>query len=96
MATRLISERIKVELEDTPQGLRQPVAFLWRGKRFVIKRILSALLDVGFGAGEITRTWYRRRHRNYFRVETEEGEIFEIYLDRSGSRRDWILKRQIQ
>ena len=43
----------------------------------------------------MTRTWYRRRHRNCYRVRTEEGSIYEPYLDRSGSRRDWVLAREL-
>jgi len=94
-ATKLISERIEVELSDGAERLREPVAFTWRGRRYVVREIVSAWTDAGFGAGEVTRTWYRRRHRNVYRVETEEGETYELYLDRGGSRRDWVLRRKV-
>lgn len=95
MTTNLISERIEVELSDPEHSLREPVAFTWRGKRYAVRAVLTAWVDAGFGAGEVTRTWYRRRHRNYYRVETDEGEIYEIYLDRSGSRREWVLAKRM-
>ena len=95
VTTKLISERITVEFTESPAGLKEPAVFTWRGKRHVIRQVLSAWVDAGFGAGEVTRTWYNRRHRNYYRVETDEGEIYELYLDRSGSKRDWILARRL-
>lgn len=94
--TELISERIEVELSDDERALRVPVAFTWRGQRYVIRQIVSVWVDAGFGAGEVTRTWYRRRHRNAYRVETEGGEVFEVYLDRGGSRRDWVLAKKLE
>jgi len=84
-----------VELGDMEGKLRDPVAFTWRGERHVIREILSAWTDTGFGAGEATRTWWRRRHRNAYRVETEAGEVYELYLDRGGSRREWVLKGKV-
>ncbi len=92
---KLVSERIQVELSDGMGTLREPVAFTWRGERHVVKEILSAWVDAGFGAGEVTRTWYRRRHRNMYRVATEAGEVYELYLDRGGSRREWVLRGKV-
>lgn len=74
-------------------GVREPVAFTWRGRRYEVHQIINAWVDMGFGAGETTRTWYNRRHRNYYRVEADDGEKYELYLDRSGKRRDWVLAR---
>lgn len=93
--TKLISEKIGVEMEARGGGLREPVAFTWRGKRYEIRQLVNAWVDTGFGAGEKTRTWYNRRHRNYYRVEADDGQIYEFYLDRSGQRRDWVLARRL-
>lgn len=90
-----MNERIKVEAEAPAGGVREPVAFTWRGRRYEVSEILEAWVDAGFGAGEKTRTWYNRRHRNYYRVKADDGETYVIYLDRSGSRRDWILARKL-
>ena len=92
---KLISERIEVETAAPEGGVRQPVAFTWRGKRYEVRRVMSAWVDTGFGVGEVTRTWYNRRHRNYFRVEAEDGQVYEFYLDRSGRRREWVLARRL-
>jgi len=32
-----------------------------------------------------------RHHRNYYHVETDTGERFEIYLDRGAKRPEWVL-----
>lgn len=88
---QVISEDISVEM--TTAGPAVPVAFTWRGRRVMIRRVLAAWVDTGFGAGEVTRTWYRRRHRNLYRVLAEDGRLYEFYLDRSGSRRQWVLAR---
>lgn len=91
----LIDQSITVELDAPGGGVKEPVAFTWRGRRHAIAEIVAAWADYGFGAGEVTRTWYRRRHRNYYRVRTEEGALYELYLDRSGSRRQWVLSKEL-
>lgn len=91
----LISEKIRIETSAPTAGLKEPVAFTWRGHRYAIVRLVKAWVDAGFGAGEATRTWYNRRHRNYYRVEADDGEMYELYLDRSGKRRDWYLARRL-
>jgi hypothetical protein len=91
--TKLISEKIEVEIATSPGGVQEPVAFTWRGRRYGVRRIVNVWVDHSFGAGEVTRTWYRRRHRNYYRVEADDGEVYEFYLDRSGKLREWVLAR---
>jgi len=46
------------------------------------------------------RKWWQRHHRNYYRVRTSQGEVFEIYYDRGTSLkhpeyRKWYLHRQL-
>ena len=60
-----------------------------------MRRAVNTWVDTSFGAGEVTRTWYNRRHRNYYRVEADDGEVYEFYLDRSGKRREWVLARSL-
>ena len=91
--TKLIEERIEVGVEARPSGLQEPAFFTWRGRRYEVRRIVSAWVDKGFAAGEVTRRWWRRRHRNYYRVQADDGQVYEIYLDRGGSKRDWYLAR---
>jgi hypothetical protein len=91
----LISEPVKVELVDGPEGIKQPGAFVWRGERFEVAELLNEWQEVGFGAGERTRTWYRRRHRNHYRVRTLDGAMYELYLDRGSGRRIWTLHKRL-
>lgn len=93
---QLINERITVELHAPGGGVREPLAFTWRGHRYEVREIVSAWVDHGFGAGEATKTWYNRRHRNYYRLAADDGRLYDIYLDRSGSRREWILARVME
>jgi len=91
----LISEPVQVEMTDSGERLREPKAFVWRGERYEVAQVESMWTDTGFVAGERTRTWYRRRHRNCWRVKTTAGEVYELYLDRGGGRRTWILARRV-
>ena len=89
----LLSEAIEVEL---PEGtvLPSPVAFTLRGERWVVAETLQAWADHGFPPGVKRRSWLERRHRNYFRVRTEDGSVWELYLDRSGGARKWFASRR--
>ena len=91
----LYADRIEVELEKGVRALARPRAFVWRGQRYEVARILDAWHDAGF-AGQLRTKhgWWDRRHRNYFRVETESGEVWDIYLDRSGRKRQWYLSHR--
>jgi hypothetical protein len=67
----------------------------------MIADILEAWQDYGFGKSPMRRKrWWQRHHRNYYRVRTTEGELFEIYYDR-GTRLEhakserWFLYRQL-
>lgn len=78
-----ISEEIEVEFSDKP-GL--PEKLLWRGKEYKIVEIkgVRRFLD-------LKKPWWRRRHRDYFRVKVETGETFEIYFHRGPGRQYWVL-----
>ncbi len=83
-------------MEDTELALRAPVAFVWDGTRYEIERILDFWFDTGFGAQKRGKAWYTRRHRNYYRVETSDGDVYDIYLDRSGHQRKWVLYQRVE
>jgi hypothetical protein len=83
------SEEIEVE---TGRSSGRPSAFTWRGRRYEIREIWGEWPDYGFGAVPSGR-WWQRRHRTYYRVVTGGDEVFEIYLDRGGHRRQWYLYR---
>lgn len=89
----LYSERIEVELPQD-QALPAPVVFTWRGQRYEVRETVRRWTDTGFPPGAKRRSWLERRHREYFRLRTEEGAVWEVYLDRAGGRRAWFLSRR--
>lgn len=93
MSPKFIGEQIVVTTTGT---VKQPARFTWHDREYVIDEILLNWADWGFPAGATQRNWLTRRHRNYFRVRTHTGEIFEIYLDRSDAPdAGWYLYQQL-
>ncbi|MBD3299311.1 MAG: hypothetical protein GF341_11690 [candidate division Zixibacteria bacterium] len=90
---RFIGEKITVETTGT---VKQPVRFTWRDTDYEIVEIIQNWQDWGFSSAAPSRNWMTRRHRNYFRVCTNTGDIFEIYLDRSKAPDSgWYLYQQL-
>lgn len=90
---QLYSEKIEVECEGEPA---KPVSFHWREQEFQVEKILRIWYDWGFPPGSPRRkTWRLRRHRTYFQVQTQEGRIFDLYLDRKGPELEWVLYREL-
>jgi hypothetical protein len=86
-----ISEAIKVKQGKTD---RQPIEFIWRGEPKHIVQVISEWQDWGFAAGVTKADWRQRRHRNYYRVECDDGKVYEIYRDRQDIENStWYLYR---
>jgi hypothetical protein len=89
---------IEVVTEGDP---RVPVGFRLGSRDHRIAEILEAWQDHGFGrVAPLRKNWRLRRHRNYYRVRTDEGEVFEIYYDRGiglrhPERRRWYAYRRL-
>jgi len=88
--SRFIDDRIDVVMEGT---VRQPKSFVWQGRNFQVVEILHAWSDWGFSLAATRRNWRTRKHRNYYRIRTEDERIFEIYLDRGTKpgRESWYV-----
>jgi hypothetical protein len=82
---RFIAEEVEVHFRDKPGP---PSSFTWRGREYKITEILSVRQKLDF-----KRAWWRRRHRDYYLVKTEAGQIFELYFHRGPGRRYWVLYR---
>lgn len=69
-------EVIRVDMEPTQPGAGILHRFIWRGRAYPVTAILSQwhLRD---------RWWDQERHsdRRYFRVETPDHGVYELYLD---------------
>ena len=89
-------EFIDEPIEVDKKGL-QPVAFRWRGRQYRIGRVRQSWFDVSSGppGSRIRKGWWERRRRTFYRVETQDGQLFEIYWDRGAARRDWVLYRRL-
>jgi hypothetical protein len=88
-----ISESIEVTRDENDKS---PVGFVWRDQSKTITKIISEWQDWGFASGVHKADWRQRRHRNYFRVECDDGGTYEIYLDRKTTgKSSWHLYRII-
>jgi acetone carboxylase gamma subunit len=91
---QLYSEKIEVECAGEPS---KPISFVWHDHEFRIEKVLRIWQDWGFPPGSPRRkSWRLRRHRTCFKVRTEEGRVFEIYLDRKAPEPTWVLYREIE
>ena len=83
------SDEIEVTRDDKT---RNPVSFTWRNKEHRIKEVIAFWPDFSHSeSGSKKKRWWQRRHRNYYRVLTENEEVFEIYFDRGAKAEKWIL-----
>lgn len=87
-----IGEVIDVECEGE---VKLPVRFRWRGREYRITKILTSWQDYAMPKGVRKKLFTMRHHRNYYHVETESGERFEIYLDRGAKQPDWVLLKDL-
>jgi hypothetical protein len=88
------SEKIEVIRDDETKN---PVSFVWRNKEYKIKEVIASWPDYSFPkSGAKTKKWWQRKHRNYYRVLTEEDFVFEIYFDRGAKEPKWILYAKLE
>ena len=98
MAQQFFGRKIDVA---TSGEVKIPISFRLGDREYVIAEIIETWHDYGFGKSPLRRKrWWLRRHRNYYRVKTTEGKIFEIYYDRGtkpeyAERKKWFLYRQL-
>lgn len=87
MPERFIGEEIEVCLERKPGP---PTSFVWRGTDYGIERVIRAWRQLDFQS-----PWWRRRHRDYYIVQINSGETFELYHHRGPGRTQWVLYRRL-
>jgi hypothetical protein len=63
---------IEVTFEKKPGP---PTSFTWRDEEYAVVEVLRAWTDHGFGPFRKGGRWWQRRHRDYFRVRTEDGGV---------------------
>jgi hypothetical protein len=57
--------------------------------------IMIVWQDFGFSDSGPIHDWRSRHHRNYYHFRTEDGRVWEAYLDRTGNKRSWQLVAEI-
>jgi hypothetical protein len=93
--SQFFSEKIEVKI-DTAK--KTPASFVWNKKEYLITGLIAVWQDWGFPKGSPkAKNWRLRHHRNYYRVQTEEDEVFEIYLDRKTKKEEgeWYIYQKI-
>jgi hypothetical protein len=93
---QFLSEKIKVIID---KARRTPASFIRNKKEYIISEVIAVWHDWGFSEGAPKgRNWRLRHHRNYYRVQTTEDEVFEIYLDRKSKKEEgeWFLYQKIK
>jgi len=94
--SQFLSEKIEVSID---KAKRVPASFVWNKKEYKISVVIAVWHDWGFSEGAPKgRNWRLRHHRNYYRIQTAEDEVFEIYLDRKSKRQEgeWFLFQKIK
>jgi hypothetical protein len=98
MSPQFIGREIKVTVSDE---VKVPTSFYLDNREFIISEIIAAWPDYGFGSNQLHhKKWWQRHHRNYYRVKSASGEVFEIYYDRGTNLKHreykkWFLYRQL-
>jgi len=94
--SQFFSEKIEVKIDQVKKA---PVSFIWNKKEYIITVLIAVWQDWGFPKGSPkAKTWRLRHHRNYYRVQTKEDEVFEIYLDRKNKNEEgeWYLYQETE
>ena len=112
---RFIDEEIKVRFDRLPLLAKKPSApdgFTWDGESFQVSEILSTWFDYrrrGRMAKNMKPAHLREAIRRgswgvgrfYFRVQTTEGRVFDLYYDRAPKEAadrvgHWFLWREME
>jgi len=79
--SRLINSPVRVSASSRGH----PKRFFWRGKTHHIHRILEIWSDIG-------AWWQGEQEKVFWRLETHDGGIFELYREREDSQTWYLYK----
>ncbi|KPK62084.1 MAG: hypothetical protein AMK73_06820 [Planctomycetes bacterium SM23_32] len=85
--TEFIGDEIEVR-RSRESGL--PASFAWRGREYEV-----ADVERRWRSFDFRKTWWRRRHRDHYVVETTTCERLELYFHRGPGRKYWVLYRRL-
>jgi len=88
------SDEIDVTVDEKT---RNPTSFIWKDREHKVKEVIAFWPDFSYSEfGAKRKRWWHRKHRNYYRVLTEEEEVFEIYFDRGSKKEAWVLYTKLE
>jgi hypothetical protein len=102
MPVDFVDREIEVQLSEDEAPV--PLAFRLGSREYKIVDQLATWEDHAFAALQRGRDWRQQQQRRYYRVRTEEGEVYELYADWSPARRRrkgeaqgtrWYLHRRL-
>lgn len=89
---QFVDEPIEVDYGGARFG---PRTLTWRSRVYPVQEVLREWQDFHTPAyADHARGWLHRRHRNYYVVRVAGGEVLEVYLDRAGGQRTWVLLKR--
>ena len=85
MPVDFVGREVEVTLskDETPV----PVAFRLGSREHKVAEQVANWQEGGFAGPRRGRDWRPQQERRYYRVRTEEGEVYELYADWSPKRR---------
>lgn len=100
MPVEFLGKEISVTLSEGE--VRQPSAFKLGPKSYKVKEVIASWLDNAYGAVPARRRgWQDRPERQFYRVRTDEGDVFELYVDTPAGRKTrpqkarWYAHRRV-
>ncbi|MGQ9699623.1 MAG: DUF6504 family protein [Candidatus Bipolaricaulaceae bacterium] len=72
MGGQFIGAAVEVRFQEKPGP---PTSFLWEGREYHIAQVLEFRRTLDFHSA-----WWRRRHRDWYKVRTKDGRVFELYF----------------
>jgi len=102
MPVDFVGREVEVTLSEDETPV--PLAFRLGSREYKVAEQIASWQGGAFAGPRRGRDWRQQQERRYYRVRTEEGEVYELYADwsprrrrrREGSRGTrWYLHRRI-
>ncbi len=102
MPVDFVGRVVEVRLSEDEPAV--PLAFRLGQREYKIAEQIASWQGPAFGNLQRGRDWRQQQQRQYYRVRTEEGEVYELYADWSPTRRRrkagaqgtrWYLHRRL-
>lgn len=91
-----IGEEVEVEMDaEEEESVLAPRVIRWRDATLRIVSIMEVFGEARWPTTARTRGWWLKRRRTHWIVRADDGNIYQLTLDRTGSRRRWILLKRL-